>query len=173
MNPDGRAIILPAEYLPPPEQPSEEYPFNDAAPEPWAELSAPDAESLGIGEGDVVRVESPRGSMQARARISGIREGVVFVPFHYGYFDTTGAPAHVASGVLSVALTGGAVLLLKASHPPVGATTLIVSLGLLQTPPEMSTLMIGVTLLTAAGWAINRAFGVPMPVWSVKELDGG
>lgn len=74
-------------------------------------------------------------------------------------------PAHVASGVLSVALTGGAVLLLKASHPPAGATTLIVSLGLLQTPPEMLTLMIGVTLLTAAGWAINQAFGVPMPVW--------
>jgi ferredoxin-nitrate reductase len=26
--------------------------------------------------------------MEARARISGIREGVVFAPFHYGYFDT-------------------------------------------------------------------------------------
>src|SRR5215204_4610841 len=46
-----------------------------------------DAEGLGVGEGDVVRVESPRGQLEAKARISGIREGVVFVPFHYGYFD--------------------------------------------------------------------------------------
>ena len=111
LNLNGRAMILPADYLPPPEAPGEEYPLlyttgrtiyhfhtrtktgrapqlRDAAPEPWVELSASDADSLGIEEGDVVRVESPRGSLEARARISGIREGVVFVPFHYGYFDT-------------------------------------------------------------------------------------
>ena len=35
----------------------------------------------------MVRVESPRGRMEAKARISGIKEGTVFVPFHYGYFD--------------------------------------------------------------------------------------
>ena len=35
----------------------------------------------------MLRVESPRGAMEAKARICGIREGVVFVPFHYGYFD--------------------------------------------------------------------------------------
>jgi predicted molibdopterin-dependent oxidoreductase YjgC len=46
-----------------------------------------DAERLGIGEGDVLRVESPRGAMEAKARISGIRRGVVFAPFHYGYWD--------------------------------------------------------------------------------------
>lgn len=74
--------------------------------------------------------------------------------------------AHVSAGVLSVALTGGVVLLLRASHPPAGATTLIVSLGLLQTPREMLALMVGVVILTAAGWLINRAFGVSMPVWS-------
>jgi molydopterin dinucleotide binding protein len=41
----------------------------------------------------VVRVESPRGAIQSRARISGIREGVVFAPFHYGYFDRPGGDA--------------------------------------------------------------------------------
>ena len=35
----------------------------------------------------MVRVESPRGQLEARARISSIKEGVVFAPFHYGYFD--------------------------------------------------------------------------------------
>ena len=53
----------------------------------WVELHPSDAEALGVGEGEVVRVESPRGQLEAKARISGIKEGVVFVPFHYGYFD--------------------------------------------------------------------------------------
>ncbi len=110
MNPAGRAIINPAEYRPSPEEPDEEYPFryttgrtiyqfhtrtktkrapqlNAAAPDAWVEINPKDAESLGVGEGDVVRVESPRGRVEARARVCGIAEGVVFVPFHYGYFD--------------------------------------------------------------------------------------
>ena len=41
----------------------------------------------------MVRVESPRGRLEARARISGIKEGLVFVPFHYGYFDSDGLDA--------------------------------------------------------------------------------
>lgn len=111
MNPAGRAIILPAGYLPPHEPPGGEYPFvyttgrtvyqfhtrtktarapqlNDAAPDAWVEICPSDAESLGVKEGDLLRVETPRGSLEAKARISGIREGVVFAPFHYGYFDT-------------------------------------------------------------------------------------
>jgi ferredoxin-nitrate reductase len=110
MNPDGRAIILPAGYLPPHEETGGEYPFryingrtvyhfhtrtktarapqlNNAAPDAWVEISPADAEPLRVKEGDMVRVESPRGSLEARARISDIREGVVFAPFHYGYFD--------------------------------------------------------------------------------------
>ena len=78
-------------------------------------------------------------------------------------------PAYVSSGTLSVALTGGAVLLLRSSHPPAGATTLIVGLGLLNTLPEMLALVGSVVILTVAGWLINRAAGVPVPVWSAKE----
>lgn len=51
----------------------------------WAELSAGDAAPLGLGEGDLLEIATPRGSVQARLRISGIRDGVVFLPFHYGY----------------------------------------------------------------------------------------
>jgi len=113
MNPDGRAIILPAAYTPPHEQPGGDFPLRyttgrtiyhfhtrtktarapqlqNAAPDAWVEISPSDAETLGVGEGDVVRVESPRGAMEAKSRISGIREGVVFAPFHYGYFDQPG-----------------------------------------------------------------------------------
>jgi predicted molibdopterin-dependent oxidoreductase YjgC len=51
------------------------------------ELAATDAATLGVREGDLVRVESRRGSIDVPARITGIRHGVVFSPFHYGYFD--------------------------------------------------------------------------------------
>jgi ferredoxin-nitrate reductase len=113
LAPTGRALLLAAGYQPPHEVPEEEYPFSyttgrtvyqfhtrtktarapqlqAAAPDAWVELSPADAESLGVGEGDVVRVESSRGRLEAKARISGIREGVIFAPFHYGYFDSDG-----------------------------------------------------------------------------------
>ncbi|MDU0293941.1 nitrate reductase, partial [Saccharothrix longispora] len=112
-RPDGRAFLKAAEYAPPPEQPDEEYPFacttgrtvyhfhtrtktgrsrqlRRAAPEPWVELSARDAAALGVTEGDLVRVESRRGRVEAPARVGRGRDGVVFVPFHYGYWDTGG-----------------------------------------------------------------------------------
>ncbi|WP_307798312.1 molybdopterin dinucleotide binding domain-containing protein [Actinoplanes flavus] len=38
-------------------------------------------------DGDLVGIASPRGAIQATARIGRIRPGAVFVPFHYGYFD--------------------------------------------------------------------------------------
>ncbi len=46
-----------------------------------------DADKLGVVEGDLLRVSSPRGSVEVPARIRELREGVVFVPFHYGYWD--------------------------------------------------------------------------------------
>ena len=61
--------------------------LNAAAPDVWIELSADDAADLGVAEGDLVRVESERGWIEARARPSAVRTGVVFVPFHYGDWD--------------------------------------------------------------------------------------
>jgi ferredoxin-nitrate reductase len=120
LAPAGRAFLLAAQYQPPHEEPEEEYPFSyttgrtiyhfhtrtktarapqlqGAAPEVWVELSPADAERLGVGEGDVVRVESPRGRLEAKVRISGIKEGVVFAPFHYGYFDEPDAHPRAAN----------------------------------------------------------------------------
>ena len=37
-----------------------------------------------VADGDVVRIESPRGAIDLPARLTGVREGVVFIPFHYG-----------------------------------------------------------------------------------------
>ncbi len=106
----GRAILKAATWAPPHETARGEFPFalatgrtvyhfhtrtktgraaelQAAAPNAWIELSAEDAGTLGVTEGDLLRVTSPRGSIEAPARIRPVRQGVVFVPFHYGYWD--------------------------------------------------------------------------------------
>ena len=115
MAPAGRALFKTAPYSPPPEEPSDEYPLryttgrtayhfhtrtktgrapqlNAAAPDMWVELSAADAQRYGIGEGDIAVVSSARGRITAPVRIGDVREGTVFAPFHYGYWDTGESP---------------------------------------------------------------------------------
>lgn len=111
MHLDGRAWLKAAHWTPGPEQPSADFPLRlttgrtayhfhprtktgrapelqEAAPDAWVEVNPDDAPSLGIGEGDLVRVESPRGAIEVAARLSGVRQGTVFVPFHYGDVDS-------------------------------------------------------------------------------------
>ncbi|MEV0286391.1 nitrate reductase [Kribbella sp. NPDC050820] len=108
--PAGRAFLKAAAFQPPPEWISAEYPLiattgrspyhfhtrtktgrspklRRAEPSVWVELSAADAADLGVAEGNQVRVESARGWMEGPARIGTVRPGVVFVPFHFGYWD--------------------------------------------------------------------------------------
>ena len=47
--------------------------------------SREDAGALGIEDGDPLVIESPRGAIEAPARVKDIRPGTVFVPFHYGF----------------------------------------------------------------------------------------
>ena len=111
---NGRAWLRSAPYLPPHEEPDDEYPLrfttgrtvyhfhtrtktarapqlHRAAPDAWAELSRTDAERMGIREGDLVRVTSRRGEIVVQARVGDVREGTVFAPFHYGYWDEDAA----------------------------------------------------------------------------------
>jgi len=121
LNPDGKAIIKAARYHPAHERPSEEFPLQlitgrtvyhfhtrtktarapelqAAAPEVWVEVSAEDAERNGWSDGDLLRITTPRGAVVAAARIGGIRPGVVFLPFHYGYWDEPGGSGPDESG---------------------------------------------------------------------------
>jgi CBS domain-containing membrane protein len=77
--------------------------------------------------------------------------------------------ARVGAAGLSLALTSGAMVWLRVPHPPAGATTLIVSLGLLTTLGEIGVLMLGVILLLVQGFTINRLAGIPYPVWSPRS----
>ena len=121
IHPAGRAFLKGAPYLPPHEEPSPDYPLryttgrtafhfhtrtktgrsrdlNRAAPDAWVEISLSDADARGIAEGDWVRVESPRGAIEVRARVGNVMDGAVFAPFHYGHWDPDaaegGARAH-------------------------------------------------------------------------------
>ncbi|HEX8086958.1 MAG TPA: molybdopterin-dependent oxidoreductase [Solirubrobacteraceae bacterium] len=125
LNPEGKAMLKGAEYLPPAEPPDEAHPLRlntgrtvyhfhtrtktarapqlqAAAPDVWVELSEADAAQLGIAEGDVVDVIAPRGRVRGPARITGAREGVVFVPFHYGYWDRDGGDHDRAANELTI-----------------------------------------------------------------------
>ncbi|MEO8737364.1 MAG: HPP family protein [Edaphobacter sp.] len=73
------------------------------------------------------------------------------------------------AAALSLAATGAVMVLLRVSHPPAGATTLIVSLGILTKPEYLVIIEIAVILLTAQAWVINRIAGLDYPVWERKR----
>jgi len=73
---------------------------------------------------------------------------------------------------LSLGLTSGAMVWLKVPHPPAGATTLIVSLGILRQPWQLAVLMFAVVLLVLQGLVINRLAGVDYPLWAPRAPGG-
>jgi anaerobic selenocysteine-containing dehydrogenase len=109
-NPAGKAMIKSARYVAADETPSAEFPYalvtgrtvyhfhtrtktartkqlQAAEPDVWVEISEEDADDESIDEGDMIEVSTSRGMLVARARIGNVRPGVIFVPFHYGYWD--------------------------------------------------------------------------------------
>ncbi|MDO7905191.1 molybdopterin-dependent oxidoreductase [Paenibacillus sp. JX-17] len=107
----NRAILYATRYNPPAESPDEQYPFwittgrlvwhwhtrtktgrspylQMAAPHGYAELHHEDARQLGVIEGEVVRVTSPRGWIEVPVKISDVvQQGLIFVPFHFGSWE--------------------------------------------------------------------------------------
>lgn len=61
-------------------------------------------------------------------------------------------------------------VLFRVSHSPAGATTLIVSLGLLSKPLDLFIIEITVLLLTLQALIINRLTGLPYPLWENRPL---
>jgi CBS-domain-containing membrane protein len=76
--------------------------------------------------------------------------------------------ARVGAAALSLGLTSGLMVLARVPHPPAGATTLIVSLGIFHEPRQLVILMIAVVLLVVQGFVINRLAGIDYPVWSPR-----
>ncbi len=79
----------------------------------------------------------------------------------------------VIAAALSLGLTSGLMVLLKSPHPPAGATTLIVSLGILTQPRQLVILLLAVVMLTVQAFVINRLAGIDYPLWSPRRDPSG
>jgi formate dehydrogenase major subunit/formate dehydrogenase alpha subunit len=103
----GKGLFHAIEWIPPAEQPDDEYPLNlttgrllyqyhtgtmtmkteglnERAPESFVELAASDAAKYGLSDGDMVTIASRRGKITTKAKISRKAvEGTVFIPFHF------------------------------------------------------------------------------------------
>lgn len=103
----GLGVFHAIEYIPPAELPDQEFPLylttgrllyqyhtgtmtmkspglNEKAPECFVEMSFEDARGHNIEDGDLLRVTSRRGMIEAKAKISEKAvEGTVFIPFHW------------------------------------------------------------------------------------------
>ncbi len=103
----GLGLFVPAEVLPPDEQPDAKYPFvlstgrqlehwhtgamtrrasvlDAMEPEPTVQMNSRDIAKFGIAPGDMVKVTTRRGSITLKVRQEGmIPPGMVFIPFAY------------------------------------------------------------------------------------------
>ena len=93
----------------------------------------------------------------------------------FGLLDEPGATrggfslTYVVAGILATALTAALMKLVRAWHLPAGTTAGLVSLGFFDTLRGLLAIAVGVVLITAAGWLINRVLGVPVPLWSEEH----
>jgi predicted molibdopterin-dependent oxidoreductase YjgC len=105
--PSGKGKFHPVEYQPPIEEPDADYPFvlstgrtlyhynsatmtmredgiTDKQVDPFVEIAPEDASSLGVAEGDWLRLVSRRGDLQARAQLSDrVYPGLVWMALHF------------------------------------------------------------------------------------------
>ena len=104
---DGRARFNVVEYEPPAEEPDAAYPYRlttgrvvahylsgnqtrrigyltDQIDGPWVEIHPHTAATLGVAEGDPVRISSRRGALVLTAKVvATIRVDTVFIPYHW------------------------------------------------------------------------------------------
>jgi assimilatory nitrate reductase catalytic subunit len=109
--PDGKGRFHPITYLPPAEEPDEEFPLVlttgrviyhylsgnqtrrvpfllEQAPHVWVEVHEQTAGRLGVTDGGWVTVHTRRGDMTVRALVvRSIRPDTIFMPYHYGHTE--------------------------------------------------------------------------------------
>ena len=72
----------------------------------------------------------------------------------------------ILAAAVSISATGALMVLFDIHHPPAGATTLIVSLGIIWRPRDLVIIEAAMFLLVAQAWAINRLAGLRYPLWN-------
>jgi anaerobic selenocysteine-containing dehydrogenase len=115
-DPEGKAVLIATEYRQPADAPDREFPFTaisgrqvyhwhtrtktakspflaSGAPGVFVAMNKRDATKKKIKDGDIVRVRSRRGCVEAPARVDAlVPPGVVFIPFHYGELGVNQSP---------------------------------------------------------------------------------
>lgn len=83
--------------------------------------------------------------------------------------------SRILAAALSLASTSAVMILLKAAHPPAGATTLIISLGIVTKPFYLIIIEIAVGLLVLQAIILNRLAGLDYPLWAkrVQTAEAG
>ena len=103
----GKGRFFAVHHVEPAEVPDDEYPFwlttgrtyfhfhttsmtrrapllSWEVPGAYVEISRDDARELGVGDGDIVRLTTRRGSVEARAVVTDrVKRGLIFIPFHF------------------------------------------------------------------------------------------
>jgi CBS domain-containing membrane protein len=123
----------------------------------------------------LAEVSSPRNTIMGHAigLICGYASFVLAVASSPPFGMNPGVHgSRLLAAALSLSATGALMALLRVSHPPAGATTLIVSLGIISQPKELVIIELAVILLTVQAFAINRLAGIPYPVWSKYKSEG-
>lgn len=106
-HPDGKGVFCPVEWKAPSEVPDSRYPYRfttgriiwhwqtgtmtrrsknltDEVNEAYIEVHPLDAETLGVSDGEMVRITSKKGSLTSRVRVvPDIKQGVMFMPLHF------------------------------------------------------------------------------------------
>lgn len=78
----------------------------------------------------------------------------------------------VFCAALSLAATGAVMVLLDVPHPPAGATTLIIALGIITRPYHLLIIEVAVAVLALQALVINRLAGLDYPVWACAASLG-
>ncbi|MFN2535462.1 MAG: HPP family protein [Pseudonocardiaceae bacterium] len=115
-----------------------------------------------LGPAVMLHVEKPL-SPESSPRNTLIGHAVALAA-GYGFLLVCGLAAHpsvlqegvtvprIVAAAGSLAVTALVLLAVNASHPPAGATMLIVSLGLLHTPAQVGVAAASVVLVTVVDW---------------------
>lgn len=134
-----------------------------------------------LGPAVMPHVEKPR-APESSPRNTLVGHGVALLA-GFGFLVACGLRDHpsalqegvtaprIAAAAGSLATTALVLLVVNASHPPAGATTLIVSLGLLRTPTQLAVAAGAVVVVTAIDWFYNQVAGARMPVWSAPAPE--
>lgn len=80
-------------------------------------------------------------------------------------FSTGITLPYIGSAALSLSLTAFFKHLLRSPHPPAGATTLVISLGIFSSFFDITIIAVSVIFLTISGFLINNLTGGDMPIW--------